>query len=160
MINAFSGWRVQLCLMQTKTQSIATEVMSALLLILFLYTAASKLIDHDRFVMVLKKSPLLQEVAGPVSWLVPLSELVVSLSLFVPAWRRYGFRAAFAMMTIFTIYIAYMILFTPHLPCSCGGVIRKMSWGQHLAFNVFFTAIAWLGIRWEKKKLVVAITQA
>jgi hypothetical protein len=146
--------------MQTKTQSIVTGIISALLLILFLYTAASKLMDHERFLMVLKKSPLLQEVAGPVSWLVPLSELIVSLSLFVPAWRLYGFRLAFGLMSIFTLYIAYMILFTPHLPCSCGGVIRKMSWSQHLVFNVFFLALAWSGIRLEKKKLVVAITQA
>lgn len=160
MINAFGGMGVHLCFMQTKTQFIITEIISALLLILFLYTAASKLADHERFVMVLKKSPLLQEVAGPVSWLVPLSELVVSLSLFVPAWRLYGFRLAFGLLAIFTLYIGYMILFTPHLPCSCGGVIRKMSWSQHLIFNVFFTALSWSGIRLEKKKLVVAITQA
>ncbi|PZR29625.1 MAG: hypothetical protein DI535_02635 [Citrobacter freundii] len=146
--------------MQTKTQSIVTEIISALLLILFLYTAVSKLIDHERFEMVLKKSPLLQEVAEPVSWLVPLSELVVSLSLFVPAWRLYGFRLAFGLMSIFTLYIGYMILFTPHLPCSCGGVIRKMSWSQHLIFNIFFTGLAWSGMRLEKKKLVIAITQA
>jgi|SRR6218665_8396 len=160
MINAFGVLGAHLCFMQTKTQSIVTEFISALLLILFLYTAASKLTDHERFVMVLKKSPLLQKVAGPVSWFVPLSELVISLSLFVPAWRLYGFRLAFGLMSIFTVYIGYMILFTPHLPCSCGGVIRKMSWGEHMIFNVFFTAISWLGIRLEKKKLVVAITQA
>lgn len=160
MINAFGGMRVQLCLMQTKTQSILTEIISALLLILFLYTAASKLIDHERFVMVLKKSPLLKEVAEPVSWLVPLSELVVSLSLFVPLWRLYGFRLSLILMSLFTLYLIYMLIFTPNLPCSCGGVIRKMSWGQHLVFNVFFTALSWLGIRLEKKKLVVAITQA
>ena len=41
-------------------------------------------------------------------------------------------------MTIFTLYIGYMVAFVPKLPCSCGGIIQKMSWNQHLIFNVGF----------------------
>jgi len=151
---------IQLCSMQMKKQYILLEIIAALLLLLFLYTAISKLGEHQRFMAVLQKSPLLSPISEPVSWLVPLSELVVALSLFVPAWRLYGLRMAFVLMALFTLYIGYMLLFTPHLPCSCGGVLRQMSWSQHLLFNLFFTALAWLGLRLEKKKLVVAITQA
>ncbi|MCG2613131.1 hypothetical protein LZZ85_02530 [Terrimonas sp. NA20] len=143
-----------------KTRSVIIEILAALLLLLFLYTAVSKINEHERFVMVLAKSPLLKQVALPVSWAVPVIEIAVSVLLFNPAWRLSGFRLSFALMLLFTLYIGYMILFTPHLPCSCGGVIRKMSWVQHLFFNVFFMAISWWGIRLEKKKLVVAITQA
>jgi len=45
-----------------------------------------------------------------------------------------------------------MIAFTPHLPCSCGGVIRELSWRDHLFFNVCFTVLAAVGISVEKKQ--------
>ena len=151
---------IQLWYMQTKRQQLLSDIIAALLLLLFLYTAVSKLQDHERFVSVLHKSPLLAAVREPVSWLVPLAEIVISVSLFVPAWRIYGFGLSFLLMALFTLYIGYMLLFTPQLPCACGGVIRNMSWGQHLIFNIFFTALSWLGWRWERRKLVVAITQA
>jgi putative oxidoreductase len=50
-------------------------------------------------------------------------------------------------MLLFTFYILYMLLFEKHLPCSCGGVLKEMTWKQHLVFNLFFTAIAFTGLK-------------
>jgi len=58
---------------------------------------------------------------------------------------------AFVLMTVFTLYIAYMLLFTPKLPCSCGGVLQQMTWKQHLLFNIGFTLLAAYAI-WLKKE--------
>jgi hypothetical protein len=44
-----------------------------------------------------------------------------------------------------------MLLFTPKLPCSCGGVLKNLSWKEHLMFNFCFTAIAFIGWRFSKK---------
>jgi hypothetical protein len=63
-------------------------------------------------------------------------------------------------MFLFTIYVGLMISFAPHLPCSCGGVIKQMSWKQHLTFNTFFTALALFGIwlsRRQQKDLLATI---
>jgi hypothetical protein len=53
-----------------------------------------------------------------------------------------GLLASFGLMTVFTIYIAYMLLTSSHLPCSCGGVISKLSWKEHLWLNVLLSVLA------------------
>jgi hypothetical protein len=55
-------------------------------------------------------------------------------------------------MTAFTLYIGYMVSFAEKLPCSCGGVISKMTWNQHLVFNIFFTLLSLLGVILEKRR--------
>jgi len=45
-----------------------------------------------------------------------------------------------------------MLAFAPKLPCSCGGVIQKMTWGQHVIFNLFFTLLALVGIWLARKR--------
>ncbi|WP_394353134.1 MauE/DoxX family redox-associated membrane protein [Mucilaginibacter humi] len=55
-------------------------------------------------------------------------------------------------MAAFTIYTGFgRIPFFPLVPCSCGGVVRKMSWRLHLVFNVFFLLLSSLGIYTERK---------
>jgi hypothetical protein len=44
-----------------------------------------------------------------------------------------------------------MLAYAKHLPCSCGGVIKKLTWPQHLAFNIFFLLIAMTGIILQRK---------
>jgi len=67
-------------------------------------------------------------------------------------WRMIGLYASFFMMLSFTLYITLMLLFTKHLPCSCGGVLRKLSWPQHLILNIFFLILAIAGIILQKNK--------
>jgi hypothetical protein len=43
-----------------------------------------------------------------------------------------------------------MIKFYTKLPCTCGGVISKMSWPQHVLFNSGFMILAIVGIQLEK----------
>lgn len=122
------------------------EIICGLLILLFVYTAVSKLLSYKSFVAVLDQSPLMQGKAGIVGWLLPVVELCVSLLLFLSSTKELGLYLSFGLMVLFTAYIAYMVLFTPHLPCSCGGVIKQLSWKQHLAFNTFFILIASIGI--------------
>jgi hypothetical protein len=51
------------------------------------------------------------------------------------------------LMTLFTIYIAIILVVNNHIPCSCGGIIQSMSWKQHLLFNVACIILSVIGIR-------------
>jgi putative oxidoreductase len=131
------------------------EIISALLILLFTYTAISKLIGFEDFKYFLKQSPLIGESrVNFVSIALPAFELFISLLLFIPKQRMRGLWLSFITMTFFTIYIAYMLLYVPNLPCSCGGVLQNMTWTQHLYFNIFFTglpaAAIWLMRRPQK----------
>ena len=79
-----------------------------------------------------------------------MTELLVAAGLFIPVTRKAALLGALILMGLFTIYIGYMILFTPHLPCSCGGVLKQMSWRQHFVFNIVFTLLAGAGYTLEK----------
>lgn len=124
-----------------------SEIISALLILLFTYTGVSKIIDHNNFQGVLAQSPLIGWSAQILSWVIPVIELITAVLLLIPNKKCQGFLLATILMCLFTCYLLYMIVFESHLPCSCGGVIKQMSWRQHLLFNVFFTTIAIIGYR-------------
>jgi hypothetical protein len=122
------------------------EIISALFILMFLYTALSKSYHIDSTADVLKKTPGFANYALEGAWAVVIAEYLAALSLFIPKTRKIGLYASLILMLLFTGYIAYMKAFVPDLPCSCGGVISKMNWSQHLVFNIFFTLLALLGI--------------
>jgi len=124
-----------------------TDIFASLFIFLFVYTATSKLLHIERFKAVISHSPLIHVFANLLSWLVPITELLVSLLLFFRWSREYGFLISVVILATFTLYITYMILFSTHLPCSCGGVIEKMNWTQHLIFNIIFFLLSILGWR-------------
>jgi len=128
--------------MKPATLSKAIEIIAAIFILLFVYTATSKLLSHQTFVINLKKSPLIGFASGFLSWAVPVIEITISILLFVPPLRKTGLVSSFGLMTLFTVYIAYMLMTSSRLPCSCGGVISKLSWQQHLWLNVFLTLLA------------------
>jgi hypothetical protein len=129
-----------------KTSSIApynfTNLAAALFILLFVYTATSKLMLLEHFETVLKTSPLIGGYARYVSVVLPVIELATALLLFFPGTRMRGLVLSLALMAVFTIYISYMLVFKEHLPCSCGGVIGRLSWKEHLFFNLILTIIA------------------
>jgi hypothetical protein len=80
--------------------------------------------------------------------------------LFVPSVRKWGLASSLALMFLFTCYISYMILFARNLPCSCGGIFSAMTWPEHLIFNIFFTALAAIGLWFTYgNKLFIAINR-
>ncbi len=135
-----------------KRKGLIVEIISALLIVLFFYTALSKLADPVTFRVVLGKSPLIGKNNVIVSWLVPIAEIMASFLLFVPRFRRAGLYASFVLMTAFTLYVGYMLIFTPDLPCSCGGVITKLGWKSHLLLNITFTILSLVALLLQKKK--------
>jgi putative oxidoreductase len=118
------------------------EIIASLFVLLFVYTALSKLFLPEKFKWALGKSPLISSYKDIIVWAIPSVELALALLLFFPKTRRWGLLSSFILMSIFTVYISYMMLFTPKLPCSCGGIIQYMTWKQHLVFNILFTALA------------------
>ena len=124
----------------------ALDIIVFLFMVLFLYAAISKLLEYDVFRAQIGKSPLITKYAGVFSWLVPGVEMLVSAMLFVPRLRLAGLYASFSLMFAFTGYIAFILTFSPYVPCSCGGILSSRGWTEHLVFNIGFTLLAVAGI--------------
>lgn len=147
-------------------KAIVVEIIVLLYILLFVYAAVSKLLDFENFQVQLGQSPLISSFAGWVSWTVPLSEIVISGLLLVRRTRVYGLYLSFLLMVFFTTYIFTILNYSESVPCSCGGILERMDWKEHLWFNVIFVALAVLGLifiqcdlKWRKKVLIlIALT--
>jgi len=134
-------------------QKVTIEIICSLLILLFVYAAASKLLNYSLFLSQLKESQFLSPFASIIAWFIPTIELTISLMLTAMVTRTIGLFASFILLFLFTLYIAVMLLSGNHLPCTCGGVIQSLNWKGHLAFNLFFMALPIAGIVLEKKQL-------
>ena len=122
------------------------EIICFLFILLFVYASLMKLRDVPQFVAQLQQSPLLLPFATWVAWVIPSFELIVVALLVVRRFRLIGLIASFSLMSMFTVYIIIILNFAEHVPCSCGGILSKMGWTQHLIFNIFFVLLALVGI--------------
>ena len=118
---------------------------------LFVYTAQAKLLERESFQDSMQAIPYIERYAWTISWLVPITELCIALLLIVPGTQRLGLLLFAAVMTMFTLYIASMLLWVEKLPCNCGGAIENLSWNQHIWFNLGFIALA-IVAAWLKKQ--------
>jgi uncharacterized membrane protein YphA (DoxX/SURF4 family) len=127
-------------------KTIILEIICLLFILLFVYAAVSKLSDVEQFRVQIGNSPLLNDLAGIIAWFIPSVEIIVAAMLSVTRTRLAGLYAAFSLMVMFTAYIIAILNFAAHVPCSCGGVLEKLGWTEHLIFNIAFVLLALVGI--------------
>lgn len=130
-----------------------TELITVLLIILFIYTASSKLLDIAAFRKQMLNQPLPETLKQNLVWLVPVSKITTSIFLIIKPLRLYGFVLAFLLMLAFTLYVSLILAKAfAYIPCSCGGILNTLSWEVHLIFNIVFTILALAGIIIERKR--------
>ena len=127
------------------------EIIAILFVTLFLYTGISKWMDYYVFKEQIALSPLLAPIAQGVAILLPATEIIVSVILFIPRTRQIGLYASFILMILFTGYIIYVLNYNPQLPCTCGGFIQALSWHQHLVLNIVLIILSLRAIILMKK---------
>lgn len=116
---------------------LVADIISGLMLLLFLYTSLSKFRDRNIFQFVMEQSSLLKPIGHILSWLVPSVEMILAVFLFIPATRIKGLYLSAILLFMFTVYLLYMITFnTGERICNCGGIISDLSWNKHIILNV------------------------
>jgi len=115
----------------------------ALLILLFAYAAVSKLADFTMFRHEMHNQNFPPEVADALVFFIPSAELVAIALLLTERWQRAGLVLSAILMAVFTGYIGLVLTgYWQRVPCSCGGVLKNMSWKAHFVFNLFFLAIS------------------
>lgn len=132
------------------------ELISHLLALLFLFTAASKLFSFQNFVWSINNQPFDNRWTPFLVVSLPLVELITTFLLLWPKTRLKGLLLSAILMFVFSVYITLVTFhFYDRVPCACAGVFAKLSWPQHLVFNIFFLALAIIGIRISIKHQVI-----
>lgn len=132
--------------MKIKAFNLAIEAITALLLLLWIYTGLNKLIHYDKFSFEAGRSPFLQHIAPLVAVMIPAGELVIAALLIFRRTRVAGLYASLFLMTLFTGYVYVMLHYAYDLPCSCGGIIELLTWEQHLVVNLIVTLLTAIAI--------------
>ena len=133
-------------------RKIIIEIISSLLILLFLYASLSKWLAFKLFIGEMNNQPFPNWITPFLVWSIPFIEVLIAVGLIFEKTRVPALYASFVLMMAFTIYtVAVLSHAFKYVPCSCGGVIKKLTWPQHLFFNLFFVSISLLGI-WLKKR--------
>jgi len=112
------------------------------LIILWIYTAGSKLMDLEDFKRQLALQPFGSVINSMLVYALPAIEIFTAVLLTVKKTKTTGLVLSVVLLTVFTLYVLLVVVgYFTKMPCSCGGVLEFLSWKAHLIFNVFFLAI-------------------
>lgn len=130
------------------------EAILLLLFILYVYTAGSKLINYNATVFQMNAQPFDNKYTPFLVLGIPIAEFIVAGMLIFKRTLLKGLWASLFLLTLFTGYIILVKLnYYGTIPCSCGGVLKDLTWTKHLFFNLFFMGINIVGILLEKRGL-------
>ena len=121
-------------------------------LALFVVSAYDKIAEHERFLRGIEKVKYVGDYRLFVSWAVPVMEIAVSLMLLFPGSQKLGLYGFTGLMAVFTIYIGSMTLWAERLPCHCNLIVEKLSWGEHVVFNLVFIGLAAFALRLKNNR--------
>ncbi len=114
--------------MDAKTLANAGVDLLSLLIMLFLYASISKFLDFRRFIGEMNNQPLPSSLTPFLVWTIPIFEIAIAATLIFERTRLAGLLGSLVLMTLFTIYTGSVLLhFFRYVPCSCGGVIRRLT---------------------------------
>ena len=134
-------------------RKVMIELIASLLVFLFLYACGSKWVDFKVYVDDMNNQPFPNQLTPWLVWIIPPIEFAIAVTLAFERTRLMGFYTSLGLLLIFTIYTVAVLLHAfAYIPCSCGGIIRKLSWPQHLVFTLFFAALSVAGILLLRRK--------
>jgi hypothetical protein len=132
-----------------------SEVVAALFVLLLLYTAISKFLDYKGFAKAMLHSPLIADFSQSLAYAIPTIEMAIVILLAIPLTRRHGLKVATGLMALFTSYVAYMLLASSKLPCTCGGIFEQLNWKEHLLLNSAFLMLGISSLIIENKHIIM-----
>jgi hypothetical protein len=134
-------------------RQVMLECISALLILLFLYASLSKILDFKTFIKEMNNQPLPNSWTPFLVYFIPCSEILLSVALIFERTRLLGFYGSLVLMGLFTIYATLILVHVfSYVPCSCGGVIKRLTWRQHLVLNLFFVTLSIVGVIAQRRK--------
>ncbi|MCY4780602.1 hypothetical protein ORI89_13155 [Sphingobacterium sp. UT-1RO-CII-1] len=127
-------------------------LISIALLLLWIPVGVDKLFHFAVFKAGILRQPFSSSLGWVLIYTLPVLELATALCLVICRLRLISFALSSLLMLAFTGYIGIALLGGwGKLPCGCGSIVSRMSWGQHFWFNLFFLALSVLGYYLQRK---------
>lgn len=127
-------------------KKVTINVISVMLIILFVHAGLIKWMDYSTFKTQLSAYPLLSPFAGVIAWLFPAIEMATAVLLVSARTRTLGLAVSLSIMTILSAYIIFLLNAAADAPCACQALLGFTTWPAQLKFNMIFMLIALLGL--------------
>jgi len=112
-----------------------------ILIALWSYAFFIKIIDFSHYQKQMADQPFAGIFKSVLTYGLLVFEGIAALLLII-GHQRSGLRLSLMLLIAFSLYILFILAgYFPERPCSCGGFISKMSWKNHLWFNLALIAI-------------------
>lgn len=122
-----------------QARKLLSEIFVYLIALLWLYTSVYKALQIDTSIEQMGDSPLIEPYAVWFGYGLPIVEFALFLLLLIPKTRKYALIGSVVLLAMFTLYILVILnYYRADVPCTCGGVISKLSWKNHVYFNLTF----------------------
>lgn len=129
------------------TRKLIIYVSASLLVLLFIVTGLEKIVKFQDFSEKMSSQVFGKELLPLLTVVIPTAEVTCSVLLVIHKSRLFGFISATLLLTIFTVYIILVLLHVfSRYPCPCGGPLEKLTWAEHLMFNLSFLLISTIGL--------------
>ncbi len=136
-----------------KRREYIVEISAFLLCLLFAYTAISKVYNWQGTKGGLYNQVFSNWIADILLYGLPPVELSTAILLLYQKTRIAGLWLSILLMTAFTLYVGLVMTgIFGRIPCSCGGVLNTLGWGEHLVFNLIFLLLALIGLYVSNKQ--------
>lgn len=135
-------------------RNVIVDLIISFLVLLLIYTAASKLFDFNEYADQMRNQPFPSWMSSILIWAVPFSEIAIVILLLFDRLKALGLFLSFLMLMTFTIYVGLILMQSfRYVPCSCAGIFKFMTWRTHLIVNIILTAIAFVGFWFHRRHI-------
>jgi hypothetical protein len=125
---------------------------SIFFVILFCYACISKILDFRNFQSQLGQSPGLAGYKLVVAYGIISLQMIAVILLCFRTSRFLGLWITFGILSVFAGYVAFILIYSKNLPCTCIGLIEIISWKGNLILNIGLMIIALAGIFIAEKR--------
>lgn len=117
---------------------------------LFVFLGLSKFLNLNALRHDMLNQPIPYGLARVLMWLIPACEIMLSLILVFRRLRTVGLWGSFVLVLIYTLYTGLVLIhFFDYVPCSCGGILKFLSWSQNLVFDCIVLILVGLALYWH-----------
>ena len=134
-----------------KSGKVITEVIYILLAIVFAYTSISKFYDWKGTLNAFGNQVFPYGISMVLARVIPTMEIILAWLLLAPRYRKLALALSVGLLTCFTLYVGIVMTGVfGRIPCSCGGMVSSLGWGEHLVLNLSLLGMSVVG--WISEK--------
>lgn len=112
------------------------EVITSLLIVLFLYATLIQVVFHNTFQSQLTRALPGQSLAIIISYTLPVLQVLLAYLLWRPATRLTGLCVSLAAISCFTVYLVIMLPVANRSYCRCGETWSTATLGTNILINL------------------------